>query len=75
MAELDGIIPITTPIYGSIQPLELKLKLRGGVGHSMFQPKGFSRPDSWCKGFPFLPPKNVDDAIQYVDFKNYFEKK
>ena len=41
----------------------------------MFQPKGFSRPDSWCKGYPFLPPKNVDDVIQYVDYKNYFEKK
>merc|ERR1711923_561568 len=27
MAELDGFIPITTPTYGSIQPLELKLKL------------------------------------------------
>ena len=22
-----------------------------------------------------MPPKNVDDAIRYVDFKNYFEKK
>ena len=74
-AELDGYIPITTPQYGSLQPLELELKLRGGVGHGMFQPKGFSRPDSWCKGFPFLPPKNMDDAIRYVDFKNYFEKK
>ena len=31
----------------------------------MFQPKGFSRPDSW--GYPFLPPKNEDDAIEYVD--------
>merc|ERR1711893_346380 len=74
-ADLDGYIPINTPQYGSLQPLELELKLRGGVGHGMFQPKGFSRPDSWCKGFPFLPSKNMDDAIRYVDFKNYFEKK
>ena len=67
-AELDGTISITTPTYGSIQPLDLKLKLQGGVGHSMFQPKGFSRPDSWCNGYPFLPPKNEDDTIEYVDY-------
>ena len=41
----------------------------------MFQPKGFSRPDSWCKGFPFLPPANKDDAIRYKDYKNFFEDK
>ena len=49
MAELDGTIAITMPTYGRIQPLDLRLKLQGGVDHSMFQPKGFSRPDSWCK--------------------------
>ena len=41
----------------------------------MFQPKGLSRPDSWCKGYPFLPPKNVDDAIEYVDYRAHFEKR
>ena len=41
----------------------------------MFQPSGFSRPDSWCKGYPFLPPKNVDDAIEYIDYRTHFEKK
>ena len=74
-ADLDGYLPITTPQYGSLQPLELELKLKGGVGHGMFQPKGFSRPDSWCKGFPFLPPENTDDAIRYKDYKKYFEDK
>ena len=74
-AELDGTISITTPGYGSIQPLDLKLKLQGGVGESMFQPSGFSRPDSWCKGYPFFPPKNVDDAIEYVDYRSHYEKK
>merc|ERR1711873_282212 len=54
---------------------DLKLKLQGGVGDSMFQPNGFSRPDSWCKGYPFFPPKNVDDAIEYVDYGSHFEKK
>ena len=74
-AELDGTISITTPSYGSIQPLDLKLKLQGGVGNSMFQPSGFRRPDSWCKGYPFFPPKNVDDAIEYVDYRAHYEKK
>ena len=32
-----------------------KNDLKGGVGESMFQPSGFSRPDSWCKGYPFFP--------------------
>ena len=41
----------------------------------MFQPKGFSRPDSWCKCYPFLPPKNEDESIEYIDYRNYFEKK
>ena len=56
-ADPDGTISITTPGYGSIEPLDLKLKLQGGVGESMFQPSGFSRPDSWCKGYPFYPPR------------------
>ena len=71
-ADPDGYLPITTPQYGSLRPLELELKLKGGVGYGMFQPKGFSRPDSWCKGFPFLPPANDDDSIRYKDYKNFF---
>ena len=74
-ADLDGTISITTPGYGSIEPLDLKLKLQGRVGESMFQPSGFSRPDSWCKGYPFFPPKNEDDAIEYVDYQSHYEKK
>ena len=53
-AELDGTITISTPEYGSIEALDLKLQLRGGKGTAMFQPIGFSRPDSWCKGTPFI---------------------
>ena len=75
LAEPNGYLPITTPQYGSLQPLEIELKLKGGVGIGMFQPKGFSRPDSWCKGFPFLPPANKDDSIRYKNFKNFFEDK
>ena len=74
-ADPDGTITITTPEYGSIEALDLKLKLQGGVGESMFQPSGFSRPDSWCKGTPFYPPRNEDDAIEYIDFQSHYEKK
>ena len=41
----------------------------------MFQPIGFSRPDSWCKGTPFYLPKNVDEAIEYLDFSSHYERK
>ena len=41
----------------------------------MFQPSGFSRPDSWCRGYPFYPPKNTDDAIEYLDYRSHYEKK
>ena len=41
----------------------------------MFQPSGFSRPDSWCRGTPFYPPRNNDDSIEYLDYKSHYEKK
>ena len=72
-AELDGTIKISTPEYGSIEALDLKLQLNGGKGSAMFQPIGFSRPDSWCKGTAFYPPKNDDEAIEYLDFSSHYE--
>ena len=74
-AELDGTIKISTPEYGSIEALDIKLQLRGGKGTAMFQPIGFSRPDSWCKGTAFYPPKNDDEAIEYLDFSSQYERK
>ena len=41
----------------------------------MFQPIGFSRPDSWCRGSVFYPPKNNDESIEYLDYSSHFEKK
>ena len=72
-ADPDGTITITTPEYGSIEALDLKLQLEGGVGEAMFQPSGFSRPDSWCRGTPFYPPRNTDDSIEYLDYKSHYE--
>ena len=74
-AELDGTLKISTPEYGSIEALDIKLKLRGGKGSAMFQPIGFSRPDSWCRGTAFYPPRNDDEAIEYLDFSSHYEKK
>ena len=62
-AELDGTIKLSTPEYGSIEGLDLKLELSGGRGVAMFQPIGFSRPDSWCRGSAFYPPRNNDQSI------------
>ena len=74
-AELDGTIKLSTPEYGSIEGLDLKLELNGGRGLAMFQPIGFSRPDSWCRGSTFYPPRNNDKSIQYLDYSSHFEKK
>ena len=40
-------ITITTPQYGSIEALDMKIQLRGGVGEAMFQPSRYLRPDSY----------------------------
>ena len=74
-ADPDDTITITTPEYGSIEALDLKLQLKGGVGEAMFQPSGYSRPDSYCRGTPFYPPRNKGDSIEYIDFKSHYEKK
>ena len=74
-AELDGMLKISTPEYGSIEPLNLKLNLKGERGSAMFQPLGSSRPDSWCRGTVFYPPRNDDEAIEYLDFNSHYERK
>merc|ERR1711873_65483 len=40
-----------------------------------FQPNGFSRPNSYCKGNPFTPPKNNQRSLEYIDHKRHYEKK
>ena len=74
-AQLDGVIKVSTPEYGSIQELDLMLELAGGRGQAMFQPIGVSRPDSWCKGSMFYPPVNDDKSIVYLDYQSHFERK
>ena len=45
------------------------------MGEAMFQPSGFSRPDSWCRGTLFYPPRNTDDSIEYLDYASHYERK
>ena len=49
--------------------------MKGGVGEAAFQPLGYSRPDSYCEGTPFYPPRNTGSSIEYIDFKSHYEKK
>ena len=74
-ADPHDTLTITIPEYGSIEELYLKIQLNGGVGEAAFQPSGYSRPDSYCEGTPFYPPKNTGSSIEYIDFKSHYEKK
>ena len=74
-AETDGLLKISTPEYGSIGELDIMLNLKGGRSQALFQPVGVSRPNSWCKGEVFYPPRNDDRSISYLDYKAHFEKK
>merc|ERR1711872_228863 len=74
-AETDGFLKISTPEYGSIGELDIMLNLVGGRSQALFQPVGVSRPNSWCRGEVFYPPKNDDRSIMYLDYKSHFERK
>ena len=71
----DKAFEITVPSYGSINEINLKIKLDGGIGEASFQPIGFSRPDSNCKGTPFTPPKNSQKSLDYIDNKKHYQDK
>ena len=51
------------------------LDLQGRKSQVLFQPVGVSRPNSWCNGEVFYPPKNDDKSIIYLDYQSHFEKK
>ena len=71
----DQTLEITVPSYGSINEINLKIKLDGGVGEASFQPNGYSRPNSNCRGNPFMPPRNTQRSLEYIDHKKPYEKK
>ena len=51
------------------------LDLQGRKSQVLFQPVGVSRPNSWCRGEVFYPPKNDDKSIIYLDYQSHFERK
>ena len=68
-ASPDQTLEITVPSYGSINEINLKIKLDGGVGEASFQ------PNSYCKGNQFTPPRNTQRSLEYIDHKKHYEKK
>merc|ERR1712102_179037 len=74
-AQMNGLLKVSTPEYGSIQELDIMLDLQGRKSQVLFQPVGVSRPNSWCSGEVFYPPKNDDKSIIYLDYQSHFEKK
>ena len=77
--ELTFILPETLLTFstydGSINEIKLRINLDGGVGEASFQPSGFSRPNSYCEGTPFTPPRNTQKSIDYIDNKKHYQNK
>ena len=71
----NDTLEITVPEYGSINEIKLKTNLDGGIGEASFQPSGYSRPNSYCEGTPFTPPRNTQSYIEYIDHKRHYENK
>ena len=66
-ASPNDTLELIVPEYGSINEIELRINLDGGVGEASFQPAGFSRPNSNYEGVPFTPPMNNQNSIDYID--------
>ena len=57
-ADPNRKLRISIPDYENIRRVELEMHLEGGLAEAAFQPVGFSRPNSYCKGEAFQPPPN-----------------
>ena len=51
------------------------MHLQGGVGEASFQPAGYLRPNSDCKGKEFTPPPNEQNKITYIDYSEHLREK
>ena len=71
----NGTLEVTVPEYGSINKINLRINLEGGLGEALFQPIGFSRPNSYCEGTPFTPPRNNQKSLEYIDNKKHYQDK
>ena len=73
-AELNGKLRVTIPEYGSIRAVEIEIFLAGGIAEAAFQPIGYSRPNSYCKGNPFQPPANDQSRIKHLNNPSFEAK-
>ena len=62
----NDTLEIEIPEYGTINRIRLLVHLEGGVGETSFQPAGYSRPNSDCKGKKFTPPP-YDPNLDYSE--------
>ena len=74
-ASPNDTLEIELPPYGTINRIRLLMHLQGGVGEASFQPAGYSRPNSDCKGKEFTPPPNEQNRITYLDYSEHLREK
>ena len=51
------------------------MHLEGGVGEASFQPVGYSRPNSDCRGKRFKPPPNRQNKITFLNYGGSLSEK
>ena len=73
-ADPNGKLRITIPRYGNIRAVELEIFLEGGLAEAAFQPVGYSRPNSYCRGKPFQPPPNDQSRINHLNDPSLTDK-
>ena len=71
----DGKLQISIPSYGNIQRVDLEMHLEGGLAEASFQPVGYSRLNSYCKGESFQPPHNDQSRITDLNYGNSLTNK
>ena len=69
------MLEIDIPPYGNINRISILMHLEGGVGEASFQPAGYSRPNSDCRGTKFSPPPNKQNKVTYLYYAGALSKK
>ena len=58
-------LEVEIPPYGNINRIRVLIHLVGGVGQVSYQPVGYSRPNSDCRGAKFKPPPNKKVKLHF----------
>ena len=74
-SEPDEALEIIIPQYENIKSIKILVNLQGGTGQVSFQPVGYSRPNSDCRGNKFHPPPNQDSKITYLQYNGILKNK